>query len=166
MGLDFDVLEFCRKLKNSKQPPYECPLPQCGRVYKSLCGLQYHLVNFDHNAPTPQSPVVTPGILILRQLFILLIVQIVMPNLIFTGRKKGRGSHTRTPTATADLLATPTREGLTYAEAQKMVEFEIEGRITRVSISEPLPIISKEEFEEAFGTNTDVVCTMYLYECY
>lgn len=61
MGLDFDVLEFCRKLRNSKQPPYECPVAQCGKVYKSLCGLQYHLVNFDHNAPTPVNPVPAPG---------------------------------------------------------------------------------------------------------
>lgn len=61
MGLDFDVLEFCRKLRNSKQPPYECPVAQCGKVYKSLCGLQYHLVNFDHNAPTPVSPPPIPG---------------------------------------------------------------------------------------------------------
>ncbi|XP_049941218.1 peregrin isoform X1 [Schistocerca serialis cubense] len=135
MGLDFDVLEFCRKLRTSKQPPYECPLPECGRVYKSLCGLQYHLVNFDHNASSPQTS-------------------------IPTGRKKSRGSHiTRTPTATSDLLTTPTREGLTYAEAQKMVEFEVDGKISRVSIHEPLPILSKEEYEETFGNNEDMCGT-------
>lgn len=61
MGLDFDVLEFCRKLRNSKQPPYECPVAQCGKVYKSLCGLQYHLVNFDHNAPTSVNALPVPG---------------------------------------------------------------------------------------------------------
>ncbi|PNF20915.1 Peregrin [Cryptotermes secundus] len=132
MGLDFDVLEFCRKLRNSKQPPYECPVAQCGKVYKSLCGLQYHLVNFDHNAPTPVNPVAAPG------------------------RKKGRGSHhSRTPTSTADLLTLPTREGLTYAEAQKMVEFEVDGRVTRVSIFDPLPLISKEEFEATYGSSND-----------
>ncbi|XP_069684032.1 peregrin isoform X2 [Periplaneta americana] len=134
MGLDFDVLEFCRKLRTSKQPPYECPVAQCGKVYKSLCGLQYHLVNFDHNAPTPPNPPQTPG------------------------RKKGRGSHhARPPTSTADLLTSPTREGLTYAEAQKMVEFEVDGRVTRVSIFEPLPLMSKEEFEATYGSsNNDV----------
>jgi len=61
MGLDFDVLEICRKLRNSKQPPYECPVAECGKIYKSLCGLQYHLVNFDHNAPPPVNSTPTPG---------------------------------------------------------------------------------------------------------
>lgn len=49
MTLDFDVLEFCRKLRTSKQPPYTCPVVECSKAYKSMCGLQYHLVNFDHN---------------------------------------------------------------------------------------------------------------------
>jgi hypothetical protein len=61
MGLDFDVLEICRKLRNSKQPPYECPVPECGKIYKSLCGLQDHLVNFDHNSPPPVNSTPTPG---------------------------------------------------------------------------------------------------------
>ncbi|KAK7871739.1 hypothetical protein R5R35_014013 [Gryllus longicercus] len=139
MGLDFDVLEFCRKLRTSKQPPYECPVPQCGKVYKSLCGLQYHLVNYDHNNPTPTNPNPAPG------------------------RKKGRGSAPGRPsgassaaatptTVTKELLAMPTREGLTYAEAQKMVEFEVDGRITRVNIYDPLPVVSKEEYEATYGS--------------
>ncbi|KDR22426.1 Peregrin [Zootermopsis nevadensis] len=132
MGLDFDVLEFCRKLRNSKQPPYECPVAQCGKVYKSLCGLQYHLVNFDHNAPTSVNALPVPG------------------------RKKGRGSHhSRPPSSAADVLTLSTREGLTYAEAQKIVEFEVDGRITRVSIFDPLPLISKEEFEATYGSSND-----------
>lgn len=49
MALDFDVLEYCRKLRTSKQPPYTCPIVECSKTYKSMCGLQYHLVNFDHN---------------------------------------------------------------------------------------------------------------------
>ncbi|XP_068086582.1 peregrin [Anabrus simplex] len=143
MGLDFDVLEFCRKLRSSKQPPYECPVSECRKVYKSLFGLQYHLVNYDHNNPTPTNPTPTPG-----------------------GRKKGRGSHNaRPPTSTQDLLATPTREGLTYAEAQKMVEFEVDGRITRVSIYEPLPIMSKEEYEATYGKCDEVAGSTALGEC-
>lgn len=54
MGLDFDVLEYCRKLRTSNKPPYTCPVVVCGKSYKSMCGLQYHLVNFDHDAPQPQ----------------------------------------------------------------------------------------------------------------
>jgi hypothetical protein len=57
----------------------------------------------------------------------------------------------------------PTRESLTYAEAQKMVEFEIDGRVTRVSIFDPLPLMSKEEFEAKYGgSNDSVSILMYL----
>jgi hypothetical protein len=55
------------------------------------------------------------------------------------------------------LLSVPTRESLTYAEAQKMVEFEIDGRVTRVSIFDPLPLMSKEEFEAKYGRSNDSV---------
>lgn len=53
MGLDFDVLDFCRKLRTSNKPPYTCPVVECGKSYKSMCGLQYHLVNFDHDTAPP-----------------------------------------------------------------------------------------------------------------
>ena len=46
---------------------------------------------------------------------------------------------------------------MTYAEAQKMVEFEIDGRVTRVSIFDPLPLMSKEEFEAKYGRSNDSV---------
>lgn len=57
MGPDFDVVDFCRKLKSSKNPPYTCPIVECGKSYKSMCGFQYHLVHFDHSAPPPTTPV-------------------------------------------------------------------------------------------------------------
>jgi hypothetical protein len=56
----------------------------------------------------------------------------------------------------------PTRESLTYAEAQKMVEFEIDGRVTRVSIFDPLPLMSKEEFEAKYGSSNDSV-SIFIY---
>lgn len=91
-------------------------------------------------------------------LLIRLNISPVVISCIIVGRKKGRGSHhSRTPTSTADLLTLPTREGLTYAEAQKMVEFEVDGRVTRVSIFDPLPLISKEEFEATYGSSNDSV---------
>ncbi|XP_040280074.1 bromodomain and PHD finger-containing protein 3 isoform X2 [Bufo bufo] len=39
----------------------------------------------------------------------------------------------------------PTRESLTYAQAQQMVDVEIEGRLHRISIFEPLRIVSEDE---------------------
>lgn len=106
MGLDFDVLEFCKKLRQDRPPPYQCPLEKCDRVYKSLCGLQYHLVNYDHDNPTPITPATLPN------------------------RKKGR---CRAPVPTGDIaLQSPPKEALTFAEAQKVVQFEIDGKISRV----------------------------------
>ncbi|KAM3934395.1 bromodomain and PHD finger-containing protein 3 isoform 1-T1 [Leptodactylus fuscus] len=39
----------------------------------------------------------------------------------------------------------PSRETLTYAQAQQMVDVEIEGRLHRISIFEPLRIVSEDE---------------------
>ncbi|XP_049879326.1 peregrin isoform X3 [Pectinophora gossypiella] len=122
MGLDFDVLEFCKKLRQNRPPPYQCPLEKCDKVYKSLCGLQYHLVNYDHDNPTPATPSVVH-------------------------RKKGW--RTRAPVPTGDIaLQSPPKEALTFAEAQKVVQFEIDGKISRIPIDQPLPIMSLEEWEK------------------
>lgn len=105
MGLDFDVLEFCKKLRIERPPPYQCPLEKCDRVYKSLCGLQYHLVRFDHE--TGAVPALPPP------------------------RKKG--GRLRPAVPTGDIaLQSPPREALTFAEAHKVVQFEIDGKISRV----------------------------------
>lgn len=71
-----------------------------------------------------------------------------------------------TTPVTNDSLTTPAREGLTYAEAQKLVEFEINGKITRVSIHEPLKLVSKKQFE----SNLANVCNFldqfqFIYYC-
>ncbi|KAL0818209.1 hypothetical protein ABMA28_008714 [Loxostege sticticalis] len=123
MGLDFDVLEFCKKLRQNRPPPYQCPLEKCDKVYKSLCGLQYHLVHYDHDNPTPATPAVA------------------------NNRKKGGRS--RAPVPTGDIaLQSPPKEALTFAEAQKVVQFEIDGKISRIPIDQPLPIMSLEEWEK------------------
>ncbi|XP_031751953.1 bromodomain and PHD finger-containing protein 3 isoform X1 [Xenopus tropicalis] len=43
------------------------------------------------------------------------------------------------------LKCSPTRETLTYAQAQRMVEVEMEGRLHRISIYDPLRIVSEDE---------------------
>ncbi|CAB3220534.1 unnamed protein product [Arctia plantaginis] len=122
MGLDFDVFEFCKKLRQNRPPPYQCPLDKCDKVYKSLCGLQYHLVHYDHDNPTPATPAVA------------------------NHRKKGRG---RAAVPTGDIaLQSPPKEALTFAEAQKVVQFEIDGKISRIAIDQPLAIMSLEEWEK------------------
>jgi len=95
--------------------------------YRTMCGLQYHLNNYDHDSnPTPLG---TP---------------------VKSHRKKGRGGQ-KTPVKTPDLLQSGAREVLTYAEAQKVVEFEVDSRAIRVSNSELITIYSKEDYEEKYG---------------
>ncbi|XP_077326342.1 bromodomain-containing protein 1 isoform X3 [Lithobates pipiens] len=63
-------------------------------------------------------------------------------------RRKGRWhrvSAPRTSTSPCSIKHSPTRETLTYAQAQRMVEIEIEGRLHRISIFDPLDIISEDD---------------------
>ncbi|XP_039199353.1 bromodomain-containing protein 1 isoform X2 [Crotalus tigris] len=63
-------------------------------------------------------------------------------------RRKGRChrvSSTRHSSSPCSIKRSPTRETLTYAQAQRMVEIEIEGRLHRISIFEPLEIILEDD---------------------
>ncbi|KAJ8968907.1 hypothetical protein NQ314_002048 [Rhamnusium bicolor] len=122
MGIDFDILEHCRKVRSDHGPPYTCPVEKCGRTYKSVCGLQYHLKSFDHDNPTPLPPT-TP----------------TTPK-----NKKGRNRVTK-----AKAPPTPNvPEPLTFEEAQKMVQFEVNGVACRWHITEPMDVVPKEDFSD------------------
>ncbi|XP_042638730.1 bromodomain-containing protein 1 [Orycteropus afer afer] len=63
-------------------------------------------------------------------------------------RRKGRchrGPAARPPSSPCSIKHSPTRETLTYAQAQRMVEIEIEGRLHRISIFDPLEIILEDD---------------------
>ncbi|XP_055962972.1 bromodomain-containing protein 1 isoform X1 [Sorex fumeus] len=63
-------------------------------------------------------------------------------------RRKGRchrGAAPRHPSSPCSIKHSPTRETLTYAQAQRMVEIEIEGRLHRISIFDPLEIILEDD---------------------
>jgi len=130
MVYDFDVRDFCQNLKATK-PPYECPVKDCGKVYKSYCGIQFHLYNYDHDNPENNSPTPTGK---------------------KPGKKKGRWGHhrsmRRSPTPPDFIKPAPRLETLTYAEAQRLVEIDVDGRIHRINIYEPLEIMEKEEKAE------------------
>lgn len=114
---DFDVRDFLSNCKANK-PPFTCP---CGKTYKSLNGIQQH-VNQSH--------------------------------LMNSSNKKrilGSSTNKKNPmyydedsnafNSTANNVG-KTRETLTYAEAQRMIEVEIDGLIHRININEPMNIIS------------------------
>ncbi|KAG1663140.1 Peregrin [Nymphon striatum] len=123
MGLDFDVKTFCLNLKATK-PPYECPVKECGKVYKSFCGIQFHLYNFDHDNPQSYGNNANGN--------------------VKSTKKKGKWQHHRSgrkSPSPPEFLKPPAREGLSYAEAQKMVEVDLDGQIHRINIYEPLDVL-------------------------
>lgn len=123
MGVDFDVKTFCHNLRATK-PPYECPVGTCRKIYKSYSGIEYHLYHYDHdNPPLPQH---TP----LRK-----------------HKKKGRqarAANKQSPSP-SETSQSPGREVMTYAQAQRMVEVDLHGRVHRISIFDNLDVVSEDE---------------------
>lgn len=62
-----------------------------------------------------------------------------------SGAAGGRGGARQRSPSPYSLKASPSRETLTYAQAQKVVEVELEGRLHRISILEPLEVITEDE---------------------
>nr|XP_020468227.1 bromodomain and PHD finger-containing protein 3-like isoform X3 [Monopterus albus] len=61
------------------------------------------------------------------------------------GRGGGRGGGRQRSPSPYSLKASPSRETLTYAQAQKVVEVELDGRLHRISIVEPMEVITEDE---------------------
>ncbi|XP_046642748.1 bromodomain-containing protein 1-like [Daphnia pulicaria] len=99
MGLDFDIREFLNHIRATK-PPYECPAKDCGKIYKSFAGIQFHLFNFNHENPGSSLP------------------------------------SSESP-----------QQVLTYAEAQKIVELEIDSKLQRINIFDSISFVGKEDYE-------------------
>lgn len=135
MVLDFNINVFVENLKATK-PPYDCPIPNCGRTYKTFSGIQFHIYNFDHENPDNNSP--TPG---------------KKPS----GKKKQKGKHWKQkmdrPNTPPDFLRPP--ETLTYAEAQRLVEIDLDGRIHRINIYEPLDIVTQDVIDNQNNTEKE-----------
>lgn len=151
MGLDFDVKTFCHNLRATK-PPYECPVETCRKVYKSYSGIEYHLYHYDHDNPTPAQAV---------------------PQKKRKGRPPraslagsgdtddgggngggggpGHGGNTPGSPNRSERSHSPGRETMTYAQAQRMVELEIQGRIQRISIFENIDVLSEEDSDAEGG---------------
>lgn len=139
MVLDFDAIDYCRTLIRTPAP-YKCPVDKCGKSYKSIYGLQYHLVNFDHRNPNG-TPVAGPPAAT-HHLSITATPQ----------RKKGGqrsrvgAGATAVPKHQAQQHVSPPKEALTYLEAQKVVQFDIDGKSIKASVEEPIAIITQEQY--------------------
>ncbi|XP_037714758.1 peregrin [Drosophila subpulchrella] len=157
MGLDFDAVEYCKGVKSQQsQPPFACPVRGCDRSYKTIMGLQYHLMKYDHDNPQPLTPVLTPS------------------------RKKARsrsGGHHSTPRPPKEHPAPggggaearngcssasagggtasgggPVRQYanpeslVAYNEEEATVTFNLDGKSVRLGIDDALPLVEDEEF--------------------
>ncbi|XP_075525988.1 bromodomain-containing protein 140 isoform X3 [Dermacentor variabilis] len=136
----FDVRAFCQNLRATK-PPYECPLSNCDRIYKTYSGIQFHLYNFEHDGSSNSGSAPPSS----------------------KKNKRGRWHHRqnrRSPTPPPGLIPAA-REALTYAEAQsspvsspsnavlcgalqKIVEVDLDGCLHRINICEPLDLVAAE----------------------
>ncbi|XP_060912630.1 bromodomain and PHD finger-containing protein 3 isoform X1 [Labrus mixtus] len=63
------------------------------------------------------------------------------------GTVGGRGGARQRSPSPYSLKASPNRDTLTYAQAQKVVEVELDGRLHRISILEPLEVITEDEMK-------------------
>ncbi|XP_063845225.1 bromodomain-containing protein 1-like isoform X2 [Scylla paramamosain] len=119
LGLGYDMDQFLDHCRMTK-PPYECPHASCGKVYRSLAGIQHHMTTFDHENPPPS--VVTPK----------------------SARKKNMK---RPPSPLANQEPEP--PSVPYSHDMKTVEFEVDGKLTRLSVYDPIEILSKvhEDYE-------------------
>ena len=120
MVLDFDFKSFLSNIKATK-PPYVCPFEKCQKVYKTYIGMRFHLYNYDHINNRQLDVSQTPEAV----------------------RKRGQWHHRsvgRSPSP-PDFIKSGNREALTYAEAQRLVEVDIDGKVHRININEPLDIV-------------------------
>ncbi|TRY68864.1 hypothetical protein TCAL_05070 [Tigriopus californicus] len=132
-NLDFDLNHFMENLRACK-PPYKCPFTDCGKVYKTLAGIQSHICAHDNEEAARNggagggaegSGGVSGG----------------------TG-----GGRTRSPSP-VPFFKSPVKESLVYHEAHKKVEFEAEGRIHRFSIYDALQLVPKDQWEASLPSS-------------
>ncbi|XP_065337292.1 bromodomain-containing protein homolog isoform X1 [Cloeon dipterum] len=133
MGLDFDPSAYLKSLKHTKaKAPFKCPVDSCDKAYRSIIGIEHHLTKFHTRNHQPQAD--TPK-------------TIGTPAVMNSSRKKNRAStHNKQSSANKGKSSAP--EGLTYAEAQRMVEFDTgNGKSQRLSIFEPIEVVSLESYQ-------------------
>lgn len=128
-----NIQELIDNLRATK-PPYECPL--CQKIYKSYSGIEYHLIKFKHDGS--ESPAIPTSA---------------------TKRTKGRGRKTvknKKPPPSPPTVSL-VQQNLTYAQAQEIVEVELEGLPQRIHISDHLDVVDHEEIKEPEKTEEEFV---------
>ena len=128
MGLEIDIEDFLAQLTATK-PPYTCPFETCNKTYKSYPGIAQHMKS--HEPVNPDSAATGDG------------------------KKKGASSGRNRSPSGSEYGSSTAREALTYAEAQRMIEVEIDGRTHRINICESLDIIKEDKNAKMNGLIAD-----------
>jgi len=61
------------------------------------------------------------------------------------GAVPGRRGIRQPPSSPYGLKSSPTRDGLSYSQTQRVVEVDLDGRLHRISILDPLAVITEDE---------------------
>ena len=131
-----NVRELIDNLRATK-PPYECPL--CQKIYKSYSGIEYHLRMFKHEGAE---------------------ITGTTPSSSKKGKGRGRKSVKNKKPPPSPPTVSVVRETLTYAQAQEIVEVDIDGCAQRIHINDKLYVAEEEKLsepekpEELFETTT------------
>lgn len=148
---EFDVAEALKKIRGQKAP-YECPV--CFKIYQSYSGISYHIAKADHSNQNIQFEKRNGE------------VQLAFEGFSPIGSESGDLSPNVFGRVESPLIRAPSvrRQPLTYAEAQKMVEFDLKGEIYRFLMAEPMDIeikqeSLKEEEEPMSPVKTKAICT-------
>ena len=120
-----NIREVIDNLRATK-PPYECPL--CQKIYKSYSGIEYHLQKHGSSEGARDSYASTKS-----------------------KKSKGRGRKSvknKKPPPPSPLPVAVVRETLTYAQAQEIVEVEIDGIPQRIHITDRLNLVEDDAVGE------------------
>jgi len=124
MVLNFNVRQFCENLRATK-PPYECPVTNCGKVYRTYNGIENHVYNYDHSgvAGTSASSDVASG-----------------NEFDHRSGVRTTGRHQRSSASPENLQMH--LDPLLLSNTNKMVEVDLgSGQPCRVNVFEPLRIV-------------------------
>jgi len=148
MVFDFDLRLFCENLKATK-PPYECPAPGCGRVYKTYIGIQFHLFNYDHENPDGKSSS-TPGN--------------SDQSKQQDASKKAHHRQVRCPLSPSRVNQDESEHELSSsslsphnvsAKSQRVVEVNLDGCVHRVDVYEPMNVVVRQQQASASAESVD-----------
>ena len=140
MANSAEIKEFLNYISGLK-PPYECPIKECGKVYKSQVGITNHLNTYDHENPENNITSKKPGSASARK-------KLHWKKAVAAGAHDGRSP-------TPELAKKTGREPLTYAQSQRLVEVQVGGEVRRISIYEPMKVIGQDELDNCANTDRE-----------